>query len=63
MDIGIILFVVLILALMWRGPRTLPRIGEAFGSAVRGARRAAEDHETDETGPPGEDHERDHLGR
>ena len=37
------LLVLLVLVLLWRGPKTLPRLGEAFGHAVRGARRAADE--------------------
>lgn len=50
-DIAIVLIVVLVLVLIWRGPSTLPRLGEALGQAVRGARRAAED-EPGRTEPP-----------
>ena len=31
MDILVILILVLILVLMWRGPKTLPRIGQMLG--------------------------------
>lgn len=34
-----ILIIILILALLWRGPKNLPRIGEALGRGVREARR------------------------
>ena len=40
-DLTILLLVVLIAVLLWRGPRMLPRLGESFGAAVRGARRTA----------------------
>jgi len=33
-----ILIVVLIVVLVWRGPKMLPQFGEALGKAVRGAR-------------------------
>jgi Sec-independent protein translocase protein TatA len=49
-DIAIILVIILVLVLLWRGPQTLPRLGEAIGQAVRGARRAANDEETDRDG-------------
>jgi Sec-independent protein translocase protein TatA len=39
MDIAVILVVVLILVLLWRGPKTLPKLGEALGRGVREARR------------------------
>lgn len=37
----IILLVALALALMWRGPKTLPKIGEALGRGVREAKTEA----------------------
>jgi Sec-independent protein translocase protein TatA len=40
-DVLIILIVVLILALMWRGPKTLPKIGQALGRGVKNAREEA----------------------
>lgn len=42
-DVLIILIVVLILALMWRGPKTLPKIGQALGRGVKNAREEARD--------------------
>lgn len=47
MDVAIVLVIILVLVLLWRGPQTLPRLGEALGQAVRGARRAAEEPEPD----------------
>lgn len=40
-DLIVILVVVLVLVLMWRGPKTLPRLGEALGRGVREARTEA----------------------
>jgi len=40
-DLVIVLVVVLVLVLLWRGPKTLPRLGEALGRGVREARDAA----------------------
>ena len=37
-----VLIVVLILVLIWRGPKTLPQIGTMLGRGVRDARREAE---------------------
>lgn len=37
-DLLLILIVVLIFLLIWRGPKMLPRIGEALGQTVKGAR-------------------------
>ena len=40
-DIIIVLIVILCAVLIWRGPKTLPKWGEAVGQAVRGARTEA----------------------
>ena len=42
-DVGLILIVILVLVVIWRGPKTLPLIGRALGQGVREAR-----HEIDE---------------
>jgi Sec-independent protein translocase protein TatA len=34
----LLLLLVLIVVLVWRGPTSLPRLGEALGKAVKGAR-------------------------
>ena len=39
MDIALVLIVILILVLIWRGPKTLPLLGRAFGQGVKEARR------------------------
>jgi Sec-independent protein translocase protein TatA len=41
MDLAILLVVVLILVLMWRGPKTLPKLGQAFGRGVKSVRDEA----------------------
>jgi Sec-independent protein translocase protein TatA len=40
-DLLLVLVVILILVLIWRGPKTLPKLGEAFGRGVREARKEA----------------------
>ncbi len=40
-DLLLILLVILVLVVMWRGPKTLPRLGEALGRGVREARTEA----------------------
>jgi Sec-independent protein translocase protein TatA len=40
-DLLLILLVILILALMWRGPKTLPKLGEALGRGIREAKSEA----------------------
>jgi Sec-independent protein translocase protein TatA len=34
----LLLLLALVVVLVWRGPSALPRLGEAFGKAVKGAR-------------------------
>ena len=41
MDWMLVLIVALIAALIWRGPKTLPKLGAAFGRGVREAREEA----------------------
>jgi Sec-independent protein translocase protein TatA len=40
-DLIIVLIVILVLVVMWRGPKTLPKLGEALGRGVREARTEA----------------------
>jgi Sec-independent protein translocase protein TatA len=40
-DLLLILIVILVLVILWRGPKTLPKLGEALGRGVREARREA----------------------
>ena len=40
-DLLLILIVILVLAILWRGPKTLPKIGQALGRGVREARTEA----------------------
>jgi Sec-independent protein translocase protein TatA len=37
-DILLVLIVILILVVIWRGPKTIPEIGRMFGRGVREAR-------------------------
>jgi Sec-independent protein translocase protein TatA len=37
----IILLVVLVLVVLWRGPKTLPKLGEALGRGVKEAKTEA----------------------
>ena len=41
MDLMLILVVILIGAVIWRGPKTLPKLGAALGRGVREARSEA----------------------
>jgi Sec-independent protein translocase protein TatA len=40
-DLLIPLLIALVLVLMWRGPKTLPKLGEALGRGVREAKSEA----------------------
>lgn len=40
-DLIIILVVILIAVVVWRGPKTLPKLGEAFGRGVKEAKAGA----------------------
>lgn len=40
-DMLIILLVILVLVVLWRGPKTLPKLGEALGRGVREAKTEA----------------------
>ena len=42
MDFFALLIVILIVAVIWRGPKTLPQIGALLGRGVREARSEAE---------------------
>jgi mttA/Hcf106 family. len=47
MDLLVILIIALVLVLMWRGPKTLPKWGEALGRAFRGAKTEASKAQAD----------------
>ena len=49
MDLGLLLIVLLIAALVWRGPKTLPQLGRMFGEGIRAVRHEVQ-HDGDETG-------------
>lgn len=38
-DLVIVLVIVLVVVLIWRGPKTLPKLGKAFGQGVKEARQ------------------------
>jgi sec-independent protein translocase protein TatA len=53
-DVAIVLVAILVIVLIWRGPKTLPDLGKALGRGIREARRAASD-ETEEPPEKGPD--------
>ena len=61
-DLLLILIVILVLVVLWRGPKTLPKLGEALGRGVREARTEASKAQeeiqarmSDEPAKPGDD--------
>ena len=63
----VVLIVILVLVVMWRGPKTLPKLGEALGRGVRGAKieaakaqdeiKARMDDSSTPTGDDGDPHD------
>lgn len=57
MDLIVALVIVLVIVVIWRGPKTIPEIGRIFGRGVREARieasklRSTDDPPTDGTAP------------
>lgn len=56
MDTLIILLVILVIVVIWRGPKTIPQIGAMLGRGVKAAREEANrirnDDEPDSGEPP-----------
>jgi Sec-independent protein translocase protein TatA len=40
-DLLVVLIIVLVAVIVWRGPKTLPKLGQALGRGVREARTEA----------------------
>jgi Sec-independent protein translocase protein TatA len=55
MDLAIVLIVVLVIVIIWRGPKTLPLLGKAFGQGVKEARKEIESARGDAAAEPPED--------
>jgi Sec-independent protein translocase protein TatA len=49
MDILLVLIIVLVIVIMWRGPKTLPLLGKAFGQGVKEARKEIDEIKSDST--------------
>ena len=58
-DTIVVLFIVLVIVLIWRGPKTLPILGRAFGQGVKEARKEIDGMKADsaaaKTDGPGKD--------
>ena len=52
-DLLLVLVVILVLVLLWRGPKTLPKLGGALGKSIKDFRREADlgDKPTDPDDP------------
>jgi Sec-independent protein translocase protein TatA len=42
-DLLVVLIVILVAVIFWRGPKNLPKLGEALGRGIREARREVTD--------------------
>jgi Sec-independent protein translocase protein TatA len=47
MDLIVLLVIVLVVVIVWRGPRTLPLLGKAFGQGVKEARKEIDGMKSD----------------
>jgi Sec-independent protein translocase protein TatA len=56
-DLVLVLVVILVLAVLWRGPKTLPQLGEALGRGIREVRRGASGDPAHKPGPSEDDPE------
>jgi Sec-independent protein translocase protein TatA len=53
MDLIVVLIIALVLVIMWRGPRTLPLLGRAFGQGVKEARKEIDQIKSDSASADG----------
>lgn len=54
-DVAVILIIILIGVIIWRGPKTLPILGRAFGQGVKEARKELDGIKTDAAAAKGDD--------
>ena len=47
MDLIVVLIIALVLVIMWRGPKTLPLLGRAFGQGIKEARKEIDEIKSD----------------
>jgi Sec-independent protein translocase protein TatA len=50
-DLTLLLVVILVLVLIWRGPKTLPQLGRSLGNGFRNARREAANFRSEHNRP------------
>ncbi len=53
MDLIVVLIIALVLVIMWRGPKTLPLLGRAFGQGVKEARKEIDEIKNDSASADG----------
>ncbi len=53
MDVLVVLIIVLVIALVWRGPKTLPALGSMFGRGVKNVREQIQGKLDDDGPKPG----------
>jgi Sec-independent protein translocase protein TatA len=53
-DLIVVLIIILVLVIIWRGPKTLPEIGRMFGRGVREARIEASKLRSDDDASKGD---------
>ena len=46
-DVLLLLIILLIAVIIWRGPKTLPQLGRAFGQGVKEARKEIDGYKSD----------------
>ena len=49
-DVAVLLVIILVLVIIWRGPKTLPLLGRAFGQGVKEARKEISEIKGDGSG-------------
>ena len=50
MELMVLLVIILVVVIVWRGPKTLPLLGRAFGQGVKEARKEIGEIKSDVTG-------------
>ena len=54
-DVLLLLIVILVLAVVWRGPKTLPQIGNMLGRGVKATREEVKALQSDDHDKSGDD--------
>lgn len=54
-DVGLLLVVLLVVVVVWRGPKTLPQIGKMLGRGVKATREEVKSIQSDSADKPADD--------